>query len=293
MAKLPFAYANVHIAFAGTMISSTAKLYPTRRDRRPQSELKLGCPIHAAEGTAAEVGQRYVCKTDGHDGALFTEAECAKIAAQGKEFVVVGSAAEITAAKATGDPDASLELRSVPAADVERLTRHSGAEYFVGPDKDKKGNIVAASAKVVASIVRALSQGPDVALVGEITLRGVTKLVRLEPEGGQLVMRELTRVGEAVHLDEPLADVEVPVAEIEVLRAFLAQTSPFNEQSYPDRQLDALDAFVAERIEQGGVKVTAARVEATASILSFTAALAGNVAKAEVKPKRTRKPKAS
>jgi non-homologous end joining protein Ku len=160
-----------------------------------------------------------------------------------------------------------LTLRIHPADQVEAATRPGDLGYRLRP-ASKKG--VVGPTKPYG-ILLGFASNPEVALIGELNLRGVVKLYRLVVHRGQLLLHELIRPDELAATDDiDLADVSE--AEVERARSLAAgMVEDFDPAAYRNLTVERIAELVASKAGDATPTPTEAKapVAEVADILSL------------------------
>lgn len=232
------------------------------------------------------VKQVNICPVDPKHGP-FGRNEVAKARLLGEALYPV-SPEQVAYVEEGNCPDGELDLHRVPRADLDAATYPSGYVYRLRPKKD-----AASTLGLIFKSVMAIADDPDTALLGQVKLRGLTRLYRFSTWQGQLLIQELIRPDQiSVTLDDHSG---IPVDErIAGQLEMVLTPEPFDPEAWHDEKA-ARTAELDEKLLAGEVFVAPA-TEAAVDIDPVAAAMAllgGGLADKPVKPKaKAKKPKA-
>lgn len=186
---------------------------------------------------------------------------------------------EIDAAKEAVLPSGEITLKAYDAAAVEATTRPNGQVYRLRPK---------AVPHVYAMLVD-LAADPDLALIGDLTIKGVQRLYRLTSWNGSLLLQETIRPGEFYDAEDYSHDYPAPLlAKMrEALNATRGEFDPEVYASHMREQAKALDAAKRDPNAAPPAPKAKAKVEATTddlmAMLDSVAAASKSKAKSKAK----------
>jgi len=182
---------------------------------------------------------------------------------------------EIDAAKEPVIEKGAIDIKVHRAADVEAQTRPSGAVYRLRPK---------AVPHVYAMLVD-LASDPDLAFLGEMTVRDVQRLYRLTSWNGALLLQECIRPGEFYDAEDYRHDY--PEALLDKMREAVAATvEDFEPDAYYSHLREQAKAFDESKRDPNAPKPEPkAKPKAEASVDDLMAMLDGVAAKAKPKAK--------
>lgn len=175
------------------LVSFPVDLVPATRSKSTKSteaSTKMVCPTCAPK-TLNPLQQRYVCSGDASHGPFGKGDAVTALVVDGVLHLPTrGLVAEAVEAQGVRG---NIELTVYPAVQVEAHTMPSGNIYRLRPRANPEHY----------ALVLELAGDRDVAFLGEVTLKGVTKLYRVVTRDGGLVLTELVRPSE-FHVPEPV-----------------------------------------------------------------------------------------
>lgn len=281
------------------LLSMTGELQTVRvtadtRDGGANTRFTSCCPTDAANQTAVKLDTRYVCPN--HPGQLFEAAQVAKAATVDGELKLVGSSADVAAARAATPEDdkKSLELHPHLASELARHTVMGATCHVFRPAG--RSPAYALLTELIGQDGRITCEdGQERLLIGVITLK-TPKLVMLRTWGDELVLQEI-EFPENLRSFEPIERAIDPQHDklLATVRTLVQESSqPFDPTSYTNTAKASLGAFVQARLaDPTAVAVTAPAPAAASGGEDLMAALEASIAAAKAlrepvtKPKRT------
>lgn len=233
------------------------------QDKGDDRKLMSVCPTHHTDdeqAPAVKLEQQYICPDDDDHGP-FAYDEVLR-ATDDKARTIVAAQTELAAVKEdayTDEEKGTLMLMAHPFDEVAAATYPIGGTYVCRP-VEKNGLFPILLERVGADGRIETSQG-DIALQGQMIVRGSPKIVQLRTWNGNLVLQEMAKElkGDFGIYPEPIDERYVPLVD----KLLLSMIEPFNPHQYRNLAKERLRAFTETRLAGEGDPIELPDVQPT------------------------------